>query len=57
MTDVGELSIPRARVKRVMKADDDVDKIKPEALLLITKATVWPRTHATPRHAHQTTGH
>jgi histone H3/H4 len=35
----GAAGIPRARVKRIMKADEDVKQIKPEAVVLVTKAT------------------
>jgi len=34
----GELRLPRARVKRIMKADDDLKQIKPETVLVVAKA-------------------
>ena len=49
------LHIPKARVKRVMKADTDVKNIKPEAVVLMVRSlpmvhaleciqTCWPAT-------------
>jgi hypothetical protein len=38
--DPNSVSIPLARVKRIIKADMDVDKTSSEAVVLITKATV-----------------
>lgn len=35
-----QLIIPRARVKRIMKADADVKQIKPESVMLAAKAVV-----------------
>ena len=34
-----QITLPKARVKRVMKADDAVKNIKPEAVVLVAKAT------------------
>ena len=31
--------LPKARIKRVMKADEDVKNIKPEAVIMVAKAT------------------
>ncbi len=33
------VAIPRARIKRVMKADEEIKQIKPDAVLLVGKAT------------------
>ena len=33
------VTIPRARIKRVMKADEEIKQIKPDAVLLVGKAT------------------
>ena len=51
------LSIPRARVKRIMKADEDVKQIKPESVVVAAKAAVRraPLFHAPPQKRAQTT--
>lgn len=36
---VPQITLPKARVKRVMKADDAVKNIKPEAVIMVAKAT------------------
>ena len=34
-----QITLPKARVKRVMKADDGVKNIRPESVIMIAKAT------------------
>ena len=34
-----QIMLPKARIKRVMKADEDVKNIKPEAVIMVAKAT------------------
>jgi hypothetical protein len=36
---LSQITLPKARVKRVMKADDAVKNIKPEAVIMVAKAT------------------
>ena len=40
MADTAELSLPLARVKRIVRSDPEVKIVSHEALYLITKATV-----------------
>lgn len=34
-----QITLPKARVKRVMKADDAVKNIRPESVIMVAKAT------------------